>query len=107
MVDDFAHNRGTAPLQLILASQCQVRLWHGFRRNGYTPTKFLRKEFVSEIANALRTPDEIRMSGIFYAGGTATKDISTHDLVNDIKALGKTHISVEDRKQFLERKKSS
>ena len=41
------------------------------------------------------------------AGGTATKDISALDLVNDIKTLGKNAYFVEDRNQFLERKKSS
>ena len=42
------------------------------------------------------------MSEIFYAGGTAVKDISANDLINDIKALGKNAFFVEDRKQFVE-----
>ncbi len=73
-----------------------------FQPHGYTPTKFLRKEFVTEIASALREQDEIWMSEIFYAGGTAVKDISALDLINDIKALGKNAYFVEDRNMFLE-----
>jgi UDP-N-acetylmuramate--alanine ligase len=49
----------------------------------------------------LRSVDEIWMSEIFYAGGTAVKDISANDLINDIKAEGKNAYFVEDRNQFL------
>ena len=102
VVDDFAHN----PVKCAAAiSACQpvsgkVVAW--FQPHGYTPTKFLRREFVSEIANVLRDSDEIWMSEIFYAGGTATKDISALNLIDDIKALGKKAYFVEDRNQFLE-----
>ena len=50
----------------------------------------------------LRPQDEIWMSEIFYAGGTAVKDISADVLINDIKALGKNAFFVADRNQFLE-----
>jgi UDP-N-acetylmuramate--alanine ligase len=42
------------------------------------------------------------MSEIFYAGGTAVKDISANDLINDLKALGKNAYYCENREQFLE-----
>ena len=42
------------------------------------------------------------MSEIFYAGGTAVKDISANDLIVKIKENGKNAFFVEDRKQFLE-----
>jgi UDP-N-acetylmuramate--alanine ligase len=102
VVDDFAHN----PVKCAAAiSACQpvsgkVVAW--FQPHGYTPTKFLRKEFASEIAGVLRDSDEIWMSEIFYAGGTAIKDISALNLIDDIKALGKKAYFVEDRNQFLD-----
>ena len=73
-----------------------------FQPHGYGPTRFLRADFVREIAAALRPQDEMWMSEIFYAGGTAVKDISANDLISDIKALGKNAYFVEDRNQFLE-----
>lgn len=102
VVDDFAHNpvKCAAAIQACQPVSEKVVAW--FQPHGYTPTKFLRKEFVAEIANALREQDEIWMSEIFYAGGTATKDISALDLINDIKALGKKAYFVEDRNMFLE-----
>ena len=42
------------------------------------------------------------MSEIFYAGGTAVKDISANDLITDIKALGKNAFFIEDRNEFVE-----
>ena len=43
------------------------------------------------------------MSEIFYAGGTAVKDISAADLINDLKATGKSAFFVEDRNHFMEK----
>jgi UDP-N-acetylmuramate--alanine ligase len=41
------------------------------------------------------------MSEIFYAGGTATKDISANDLINDLKQKGKNAYFAEDRNDLL------
>lgn len=102
VVDDFAHN----PIKCAAAIRsCQpvaekVIAW--LQPHGYTPTKFLREDFVKEISEALRPQDEIWMSEIFYAGGTTTKDISAKDLIDDIKATGKTAVFVDDRNDLLE-----
>jgi len=102
VVDDFAHNpvKCAAAIRACQGVSDKVVAW--FQPHGYTPTKFLRKEFVHEIANALREQDEIWMSEIFYAGGTAVKDISALDLINDIKTLGKLAYFVDDRNLFLQ-----
>lgn len=102
VIDDYAHN----PVKCAAAiASCQplankVVAW--FQPHGYGPTRFLRNDFVKELAHVLRPQDEIWMSEIFYAGGTAVKDISANDLINDIKALGKQAFFVEDRKDFVE-----
>jgi UDP-N-acetylmuramate--alanine ligase len=41
------------------------------------------------------------MSEIFYAGGTAVKDISANDLINDLKALNKPAFFADNRNDFL------
>lgn len=103
VIDDYAHN----PVKCAAAiASCQpladkVVAW--FQPHGYGPTRFLRADFVKELAHVLRPQDEIWMSEIFYAGGTAVKDISANDLINDIKALGKNAFFVEDRKDFVEK----
>ena len=101
VVDDFAHNPVKCAAAITACQPVSEKVVAWFQPHGYTPTKFLRKEFVHEIAGALRDQDEIWMSEIFYAGGTAVKDISALDLINDIKALGKKAYFIEDRNQFL------
>ena len=103
VVDDFAHNPVKCAAAITACQPVSGKVVAWFQPHGYTPTKFLRKEFVSEISQALREQDEIWMSEIFYAGGTATKDISALDLINDIKASGKNAYFVEDRNLFLEK----
>ena len=58
-------------------------------------------DFVEEIGRVLRPGDEIWMSEIFYAGGTAVKDISANDLIQDLKALGKNAFFVENRNDLV------
>ena len=101
VIDDYAHNpiKCAAAIEACQPIAPKVIAW--FQPHGYGPTKFLRNDFVKEIAKVLRPEDEIWMSEIFYAGGTTTKDISANDLVNDLKALNKTAFFVENRKDFL------
>jgi len=97
IIDDYAHN----PVKLAAAIRaCQPadgRLFVWFQPHGFGPTKFLRSDFVQEISNALRENDVVLMSEIFYAGGTANRDISAGDLISDILAEGKKAIFIPNR----------
>jgi UDP-N-acetylmuramate--alanine ligase len=101
VVDDFAHNpvKCAAAIQACQPIAPKVTAW--FQPHGYGPTRFLRDDFVHEIGNVLRAEDEIWMSEIFYAGGTAVKDISSNDLINDLKALHKPAFFIEDRNDLI------
>jgi UDP-N-acetylmuramate--alanine ligase len=102
LIDDYAHNpvKCAVSIQACQAIAPKVIAW--FQPHGYGPTRFLRNDFVAEIGRVLRPEDEIWMSEIFYAGGTASKDISAGDLINDLKAMDKPAFFVEDRNAFLE-----
>jgi len=101
MVDDYAHNpvKCAAAIKACQPVAPKVIAW--FQPHGFAPTKFLRDDFVDEIAKALRPQDEIWMSEIFYAGGTTTKDISANDLINDLKAKGANAFFVENRNDLV------
>ena len=102
LIDDYAHNPVKCARSIEACQPIANKVVAWFQPHGYGPTRFLRNDFVKEIAAVLRSQDEIWMSEIFYAGGTAVKDISANDLINDIKALGKNAFFVADRNQFLE-----
>ncbi len=101
VIDDFAHNPVKCAAAIAACQPIAPKVIAWFQPHGYGPTKFLRQDFVNEIGNVLRPGDEIWMSEIFYAGGTAVKDISAADLINDLKRNGKPAFFVEDRNDFV------
>jgi len=101
VIDDYAHNPVKCAAVIAACQPVAEKVIAWFQPHGYKPTRFLRNDFVQEIAAVLRPQDEIWMSEIYYAGGSAVKDISAADLINDLKALGVHAFFVEDRNQFL------
>ena len=107
VIDDYAHNPAKCAASIKACQPLAEKVVAWFQPHGYGPTRFLRKDFVEEIVAALRPQDEIWMSEIFYAGGTAVKDISANDLIEDIKSKGKNAFFVEDRNDLLNELKPS
>lgn len=101
VIDDFAHNPVKCARSIEACQPFSEKLIAWFQPHGYGPTRFLRHDFVEEIAKILRPQDEIWMSEIYYAGGTAVKDISANDLIQDLKKRGVHAYFVEDRNQLI------
>jgi len=102
LIDDYAHNPAKCAASIEACQPIAPKVIAWFQPHGYGPTRFLRNDFVEEISRVLRPQDEIWMSEIFYAGGTATKDISANDLIQDIRAKGKNAFFVENRNELLQ-----
>jgi UDP-N-acetylmuramate--alanine ligase len=102
LVDDFAHNPVKCARSVEACQPFAEKLIAWFQPHGYGPTRFLRNDFVEELSKVVRPQDEIWMSEIYYAGGTAVKDISAEDLINDLKLKGVNAFFVSDRNQLLE-----
>jgi len=102
LIDDYAHNPAKCAASISACQPITPKVIAWFQPHGYGPTRFLRQDFVEEIAAVLRPNDEIWMSEIFYAGGSAVKDISANDLIEDIKKLGKNAYFVENRKELVQ-----
>lgn len=107
VIDDYAHNPAKCAASIKACQPLAEKVVAWFQPHGYGPTRFLKDDFIEEITAALRPQDEIWMSEIFYAGGSATKDISAEDLVNGIKAKGKNAYFVAERNEFLEKVRPS
>jgi UDP-N-acetylmuramate--alanine ligase len=101
VIDDYAHNPAKVAAAIASVQPLARKVIAWFQPHGYGPTRFLRNDFVEAINHTLRPQDEIWMSEIFYAGGTAIKDISANDLIEDLKALGSNAFFVADRKDLL------
>lgn len=102
-IDDYAHNPAKCAASI---RACQPlakgKLWAWFQPHGYGPTRFLKDDFVKEISQALRSEDTILMSEIYYAGGTANKNISANDLIKEIEKNNKNAIFIENRQNVLD-----
>lgn len=101
LVDDFAHNPVKCARSIEACQPFAKKCIAWFQPHGYAPTRFLRQDFVREIARVVRPQDEVWMSEIYYAGGTAEKDISANDLIEDLKALGINAFFVADRNELI------
>lgn len=102
LIDDYAHNPAKCAASIAACQPIASKVIAWFQPHGYGPTRFLRNDFVVEIAKVLRPQDQIWMSEIFYAGGTAVKDISANDLIQDIRKLNKEAYFVEDRNNLID-----
>ena len=101
LIDDYAHNPVKCAASIRSCQDIAPKVIAWFQPHGYGPTRFLKNEFIHELADALRAEDVLCMSEIFYAGGTAVKDISSNDIIAEICARGKHAIFVENREDVL------
>ncbi len=103
VIDDYGHNPVKCAASIDACQQIAPKVIAWFQPHGYGPTRFLKNDFIHEFVQVLRPEDEIWMSEIFYAGGSAVKDISANDLIVEIKNAGKQAFFVENRNEFLEK----
>jgi UDP-N-acetylmuramate--alanine ligase len=89
VVDDFGHNPAKVAASLQAA---HLRLGEGgrvlavFQPHGFGPLRFLRTDFVAAFVEELAPKDRLWFLDVFYAGGTAARDISSGDVIADLVA---------------------
>jgi UDP-N-acetylmuramate--alanine ligase len=88
VVDDFAHNADKIAAALATAKLNASRVLAVYQPHGYGPTRFLRRDFVDTFTRELRAHDRLWMLEVFYAGGTASRDFSAADIVEEIAKNG-------------------
>ena len=101
VIDDYAHNPAKVAAAILGVQPLAKKVIAWFQPHGYGPTRFLKNDFIQSITEVLRPQDEIWMSEIFYAGGTAVKDISANDLIEVIRITHPNAFFVEDRNNLL------
>ncbi|HET7226447.1 MAG TPA: L,D-transpeptidase family protein [Candidatus Eisenbacteria bacterium] len=97
VVDDFAHNPAKLAAALATAHARARRVLAVFQPHGFGPTRFLWREFVETFASALAPDDRLWLLEIFYAGGTAERNLSSSDLAAEIVARGRHAAHAPDR----------
>lgn len=104
VIDDFAHNpdKLRAAIRAASIAAPEGRVLAFFQPHGFAPTRFMRAELVDKLAEVLGEHDRLWLGDIFFAGGTAIKDIHAKDIVEDLSARGVTVDHAPDRARFVQ-----
>ncbi len=101
VIDDFAHNPDKIAATLRTLHEKPGRVWAIFQPHGFGPTKLMRADLVEALAANMRNDDVLLMPEIYFAGGTAVKDISSNDIIADVAARGIKAKFFEKRKDII------
>lgn len=103
VIDDYAHN----PHKISCLMESIKKICHGvcyiFQPHGFGPTRLMKQGYIEAFIKNLREEDHLILLPIYYAGGTSIKDISSENLLNDIKAAGKSVEVLHERSLLFNR----
>jgi UDP-N-acetylmuramate-alanine ligase len=105
VVDDFAHNPAKITAAVGAARGLSERIIAVYQPHGFGPTRFLKEEYITAFRVIFRQNDSLYLLPIYYAGGTAQKNISSEDIINDLGPLSFNAQAVTDRDDLLTRLK--
>lgn len=103
VIDDYAHNPHKISSLMQTVNKIKEGICYIFQPHGFSPTRMMRKEYIRVFMENLRDSDHLILLPIFYAGGTVSKDVSSHDLADGIRDGGKSVEVVEDKNTILGR----
>ncbi len=98
VIDDFAHNPDKITASVSALRQYKGRLLIMFQPHGFGPMRSMGKEIIESFVNNMHQDDILIMPEIFFVGGTVTKDISSADLIDYARKLGKTNAYFAENK---------
>ncbi|MBI5247485.1 MAG: hypothetical protein HY923_09905 [Elusimicrobia bacterium] len=101
VIDDFAHNPAKIAATLTSARLRGRRTLAVYQPHGFAPTRHLKNELIAAFAEGLRPDDRLWLPDIYYVGGTASKDISSADVVGPLRAEGLGAFHVPDRAEIV------
>lgn len=88
VIDDFAHNPEKIRATLAAARLGCKRILAVFQLHGFAPARLMKTEFLQAFGELLTSEDRLWLPDIYYAGGTAAKDISAQDYALALEEKG-------------------
>jgi UDP-N-acetylmuramate--alanine ligase len=101
VVDDFAHNPAKIAAVVRAARGLSGRIIAVYQPHGFGPTRFLKDEYIATFRAVFQQHDSLYLLPIYYAGGTAQKDISSEDIINGLGLVAFTAQALGDRDELL------
>jgi UDP-N-acetylmuramate--alanine ligase len=103
VIDDYAHNPHKIAAFMDAMKTLATGVCYVFQPHGFGPTRLMKDAYIAAFTEHLRSTDHLVLLPIFYAGGTAAKDISSSDLADAIRAQGKSVEVVKRREDLVKR----
>lgn len=102
VIDDYAHNPHKIQSLMQTMQGISEKVCYIFQPHGFGPTRLMKDGYIRTFTEGLRDTDRLIVLPIYYAGGTAAKDISSDDLAAPIKAAGRDAIAFPYRDTVFE-----
>ncbi len=99
VIDDFAHNPDKIEATLATLHAFPGRLLILFQPHGFGPLRLMKDAFVDCFAGELRREDILVMPDPVYFGGTVDRSVSSRDIVDAVRARGRTAWAFAERAQ--------
>jgi UDP-N-acetylmuramate--alanine ligase len=97
VIDDFGHNPDKIAATLAAGHASPGRLLLFFQPHGYGPLRKMRGELVAAFAGNMAQEDVLILNDPVYYGGTVERTVTSGDIVEDVRAAGRTAEHVPDR----------
>ncbi len=101
VIDDYAHNPHKIRALMQAVRGLGEKVCYVFQPHGYAPVRLMRDEYVEAFCEGLRPDDRLLVLPIYYAGGTASKDVSSLDIASGVSGKGKSAVAIGSRDEVL------
>ena len=101
VIDDYAHNPHKIGNLMKTMSGISNSVCYIYQPHGFGPTRLMKNGYIRVFSENLRDSDHLVLLPIYYAGGTAAKDISSKDLSKGISSSGRSVQVIEDRTEIF------
>ena len=101
VVDDYAHNPHKIAAMMASAARLAPGVCYVFQPHGYEPTRLMMDGYIKAFSDGLRDGDRLIVLPIYYAGGTAQKDVSSEDIARGVREHGGKAEAAPDRDEAL------
>jgi len=103
VVDDFAHNPAKIAAVIQASRGLSERIIAVYQPHGFGPTRFLKDEYIETFRTCFRQNDSLYLLPIYYAGGTAQKDISSDNIIAGLGNVAFHAQAIKDREELMTR----
>ncbi|PKL49400.1 MAG: hypothetical protein CVV37_07615 [Nitrospira bacterium HGW-Nitrospira-1] len=103
VIDDYAHNPHKIHSLMEAVKKISDKVCYIFQPHGYGPTRLMKDGYIRTFAENMREADHLILLPIYYAGGTAARDISSRDIAEGVAASGRSVEVIDDRADVLKK----